>query len=251
MYIACSTLCFGKSSFEQTLRSINDLHFQKVDLAIHESGPHLRPSDIAADVNRHAQNLRSTGLMYAAFHVEIDAAEPERFKEHLRAVCRLARLLTVPVVTIAAAPLGTDLNDEVKRMTMLTKLAEAEGVILSVETNRATLTADPASALELCKRVPGLGVTLDPSHYVGGPLPRAEYDELYPHVRHVRLRDTTPDRPQVRIGQGQIEYGKIVTLLERENYARALTVDIRDVPQNDYPIEPEVRKLKFLLESMV
>ena len=112
--------------------------------------------------------------------------------------------------------------------------------------------ADACAKFAESKRLaPGLGVTLDPSHYIGGQHPRAEYDVLYPHVRHVRLRDTTPDRPQVRIGQGQIEYGKIVTLLERENYTRALTVDIRDVPQNDYPIEPEVRKLKFLLESMV
>ena len=55
----------------------------------------------------------------------------------------------------------------------------------------------------------------------------------------------------MRIGQGQIEYGKIVTMLEREDYERALTVDIRNVPETDYPIEPEVRKLKFLLESMV
>jgi hypothetical protein len=28
-------------------------------------------------------------------------------------------------------------------------------------------------------------------------------------------------------------------------------VDIRDTPEPDYPMEPEVRKLKFLLESMV
>ncbi len=251
MYIACSTLCFGKSSFEQALRSINDLHFQKIDLDIHEHGTHLKPSEVVADVNRHAQYLRSTGLMYAAFHVEIDAPDPERFKEQLRAICRLARLLTVPVITIAAAPAGADLDAEVKRLSQLCRLAEAEGVILTVETNRDTVTADPAAALALCHRVSGLGVTLDPSHYVVGPHPNAEYDGLFPYIRHVRLRDSGPNRPQVRIGQGQIEYGKIVTLLERENYERALSVDIHDLPEPEYAIEPEVRKLKFLLESMV
>jgi sugar phosphate isomerase/epimerase len=233
------------------LRSINDLQFQKIDLAIHEHGPHLRPSEVVTDVNRYAQYLRSTGLMYTAFHVDIDAREPEQYKDQLRAVCRLGRLLTVPVVTIAAAPLGANLDEEIKRLTTLCRLAEAEGVILSVETHRNTVTADPAGALMLCQRVPGLGLTLDPSHYVAGPQPHADYDDLYPYVRHVRLRDSGPDRAQVRIGQGQIEYGRIVTLLERESYERALTVDVHDVPEPDYAVEPEVRKLKFLLESMV
>ncbi len=251
MYIACSTLCFGKHSFEQALRTINDLQFQKIDLAIHEHGPHLKPSEVAADVNRHAQFLRSTGLSYAALHVEIDAPEPETFKDQLRAVCRLGRLLTVPVVTIPAADADSDLNAEVKRLSNLCRLAQAEGVILSVETNASKLTADPAGALALCERVPGLGLTLDPSHYVVGAHSKAEYEELYPYVCHVRLRDSGPGHPQARIGQGRIEYGKIVNSLELERYDRALTVDIRDLPETDYPVEAEVRKLKFLLESMV
>ena len=74
---------------------------------------------------------------------------------------------------------------------------------------------------------------------------------MYPYIRHVRLRDSGPEHLQARIGQGRIEYGKIVNSLELERYDRALTVDIRDLPDTDYPVEAEVRKLKFLLESMV
>jgi sugar phosphate isomerase/epimerase len=100
--------------------------------------------------------------------------------------------------------------------------------------------------------VPGLGLTLDPSHYLVGTSSAKDYDDLFPHVRHVRLRDTAPpDRLQVRVGQGQVEYGRIISQLSRERYERALSVDIRDTPAPEYPMEPEVRKLKFLLESMV
>jgi hypothetical protein len=56
---------------------------------------------------------------------------------------------------------------------------------------------------------------------------------------------------QVRVGQGQVEYGRIVSQLSRAHYERALSVDIHDHPEPGYPIQPEVRKLKFLLESMV
>lgn len=189
-------------------------------------------------------------MSFAAFHVEIDAAEAEAFRHQFRSVCRLARMMTVPVVCLPAAPIGSDLQEEVRRLTILCRVAEAEGVILGVETHGQQVTAQPAGALELCKRIPGLGLTLDPSHYLLGHH-LSSFDEIYPYVRHVRLRDTSNDKLQVRIGQGQMEYGKIINQLSLEGYERALTVDVRDQPDPGYPLEPEVRKLKYLLESMV
>ena len=251
MYVACSSLCFSRYSLAHALHTISELNFHKVDLALHESGPHLKPSDIQADLGRAAQLLRKANVAFAAFHVEIDAPDADRYRETLRAVCRLGRVLAVPVVNIAAAPADADFAAEVNRLTALRRVAEAEGVILTVETHGKTLTGDPAKAAELCRQVPRLGLTLDPSHYVVGAHPQRDYDDLFPYVRHVRLRDTAPDKLQVRVGQGQVEYGRIVSQLSRERYERALTVDIRDAPEPDYPMEPEVRKLKFLLESMV
>jgi sugar phosphate isomerase/epimerase len=78
-------------------------------------------------------------------------------------------MLTVPVLSVPAAAKGSDLPAEVARLTDWVKVARSEGVILTVETHSDTLTADPAGAVELCRRVPGLGLTLDPSHYVAGP----------------------------------------------------------------------------------
>src|SRR5262249_31325575 len=146
----------------------------------------------------------------------------------------------------------SDVEAEVSRLTDWVKIASADGVILTIETNAATLTADPAVALHLCQSVRGLGITLDPSHYhtgTGGP---ADYDALYPYVRHVRLRDSGPgpDQFQVQVGQGDVEYGRIVNQLDRCHYDRALTVDVRDVPPPGFPVDSEVRKLKYLLESL-
>jgi sugar phosphate isomerase/epimerase len=160
---------------------------------------------------------------------------------------------TVPVLTVPAAPAGSDFEAEVRRLADWAKIAETEGVILTVETHAGTVTADPLGAAELCRRVPGLALTLDPSHYLIGPHGPMDYEDLYKLVRHVRLRDTgtTPEQFQVRIGQGELEYGKIIAQLDRCRYDRALTVDVRDVPDNPFPVEPEVRKLKYLLESLV
>lgn len=254
MFVACSTLCFGKYSLEQALRIIGELEFNKVDIAIHEQGIHLRPSEVAADVARAAQRIRlSSSLCPGAFSVEIDARDPADYLRQLHAVCRLARLTTVPVISVPAASSGSGLDAEVTRLTALVHHAEAEGVLFTVETRIGTLTEHPAAAVELCQRVPGLGLTLDPSHYIAGPNQNKSIDAVIPYVRHVRLRDTGLglDQFQVRVGQGEVEYGRIVTQLSRYHYERLLSVDIRDIPDAPFAMEPEVRKLKFLLESLV
>jgi sugar phosphate isomerase/epimerase len=253
VYVACSTLCFTRLSLEDALRTIREMHFPKADLALHADGPHLTPAEVRADPQRAAMRLKAANLPLAAFHVVIETPDAEVAKAELRAVCRLARVVTVPVVTVPAAPLGADLDVEAKRLSDWVRVAEGEGVILTVETNDGTVTADPAGAVELCRRVPGLGLTLDPSHYHLSPHGPVSYDHVFPYVRHVRLRDTgnKPNEFQVRVGQGELEYGRILTQLDRVRYERALTVDIRDVPDSAFPVEPEVRKLKYLLESLV
>ena len=166
---------------------------------------------------------------------------------------RAARHSAVAVVTLPAAPAGKGLDAEIERLTGLLRVAEAEGIVLTVETRIGTVTELPDAAVELCERVPGLGLTFDPSHYLAGPHQAKSFEQVYPYVRHVHLRDTGrgPNQFQVRVGQGEVEYGRLVTQLSRQNYDRLLTVDIHDAPDVTFPMEPEVRKLKYLLESLV
>jgi sugar phosphate isomerase/epimerase len=254
VFVACSTLCFTRYPLERALRVIGELEFNKLDVALDEQGPHLRPSEVAQDVGLAAQRIRIGPILSpAAFSVEIAAASEEEHLRQLRAVCRLARLSCVAVVTVPAAPSRTDLDDEVKRLTALVRVAETEGVVLSAVTRLDTLTELPEVAVELCRRVPGLGLTLDPSSFIAGPNQGKNFDAVYPHVRHVHLRDTgrAPGEFQVRIGQGEVEYGRIITQLARHHYHRLLTVEILDIPDAPYVMEHEVRKLKYLLESLV
>jgi sugar phosphate isomerase/epimerase len=254
VYVACSTLCFARYPLDRALRVIGELEFSKVDVALHEAGPHLRPSEVAQDVTLAAQRIRiGPSLTPAAFNLEIEAANPAEFERQLKAICHLARLSTVSVLTLPAAPAGSGIDAEIKRLTGLTRMVEAQGLTLTVETRMATLTESPDVAVELCQRVPGLGLTLDPSHYLAGPHQGKNFDQVYPHVRHVHLRDTgrSPEQFQVRVGQGEVEYGRIISQLARYNYNRLLTVEINDIPDAPFAMESEVRKLKYLLESLV
>ncbi len=253
MVVACSTLCFARLPFEEALRAIREMHFAKADLAIHEEGPHLRPSLVAVDVGRVAQKMKATNVPVAAISLRFAAFDGPETRMQLQAACRLARVLAVPLLSVAAAPTGSEFEADVVRLGDWSAIAAAEGLILTVETSAGTLTADPLGAAELCKQVPGLGLTLDPSHYHCGPHAGVNYDLLFPFVRHVRLRDSgrALEQFQVRVGQGEIEYGRIITQLQRVRYDRAFSVDIQDIADSPFPIEPEVRKLKYLLESLL
>jgi sugar phosphate isomerase/epimerase len=255
MFVACSTLCFSKEPLEAALRHIAELEFDKIELAIVEDGIHLRPSEVAENSEAAIHRLRQgPSLTPAALSLDFGAIDPAGpvFRKRFEAMCRTAKPLTVAVLTIPAAPVGTAIDTEVKRLTTLAGYAMREGLVLALETNAGSLTADPAVAVELCKAVPGLGLTLDPSHYIQGPH-RDDFDMVYPYVQNVHLRDTGAgaNEFQVRIGQGEIEYGRVISMLERNGYDRGLTVAILDRPENDFEIEVEVRKLKLLLESLI
>ncbi len=254
MFVACSTQSFARLPLERSLRLMAELEFSKVDVAICEHGSHLKPSEVADDLANAALRIRiGPSLTPAAFSVEFDVPDDAEYHRQFNAICRLARATAVTTLTIPVASSGAGVDAEVERLRHLAHLAQTEGLILTVPTRIGTLTELPKVARELCDRVPGLGLTLDPSHYINGPHQGASYDELFPYVRHVQLRDTgkAPGKFQVRVGQGEIEYGRIISQLERCRYDRLLSVALHDVAEAPFAMETEVRKLKYLLESLV
>ncbi len=256
MFVSCSTRCFSKKPLEAAIRQLFELEFPKFDLAVIESGTQLRPSEVAEDIEGTLHRLRSgPGLTPSTLELDLGPHDPDPklWRKRFEAMCRLAKQLTVAVLVIPASPLGASFDEEVKRLSSLVEFMGREGLVLTVPTHSATLTADPAQAIALCKAVPGLGLTLDPSHYTNGPTKVGNYDGVYPYVRHVQFRDTgkQPGAFQVKVGSGDIEYTRIVSLLERQGYDRALSISIWDELGSPFEVDVEVRKLKLLLESLL
>ena len=254
MHIACSTLCFASQPLEVALTRIADLEFSTVELALIEGRAHLNPSEVVRDPTAALRKIRmGPSLTAAAMYVEIAADDPTEYRRQFEAVCKLAKMLTVTCITIPTAPVGSDMGAEVQRLRELCSHATAQGITLCVENHVGRLAQEPAGAIALCEAVPGLGLTLDPSHYINGPHQNRDYSDVFPFVQHVHLRDTGPgpNQMQVQIGQGLIEYSRILAHLERCAFNRTLSVEIIDEPGCTLDIETEVRKLNRLLESLV
>lgn len=251
MFIAATTTCFRDLPLEQALEKLADLEFSNIELMFHESENQLKPSVIADRLYEVAQSLKNTyRLTPAAASVEILAEEDEEYLRQFLACCKLAKSMKIVTLTVRASEWGTPFNSEMERLRKCVHIAADRGITLGLLTEKGRLTEDVETTRALCKNVPGLHITLDPSHYIYGYGENPKnYDPLMGLVCHVRLRDTRPDKFQVCVGQGEIEYGKLISQLQHENYNRGMSVDIQASEDIDLPVE--LRKMRLLLESLL
>ncbi|QDT95114.1 sugar phosphate isomerase/epimerase family protein [Gimesia aquarii] len=247
MFVAASSRCFSDESFEVSCERLTDLEYDKIEIWMDEESDHLKPSEVVDSPEDFSSRFReATRLTPIAFCLENDIT-PDKFQS----LCKTAKLMRIAQITIPASPLGTPFNSEIDRLKTLLEIASRDGICLSIKTKTGQLTEDPRTATELCQSVKGLGITLDPSYYTCGPYSNTSYDLIFPYVCHVHLRDSTSDQVQVPVGLGEIDYSRLISQLEREEYNQFLSVEVLPSLLNGVDRALELRKLRLLLESVV
>lgn len=248
VFVAASSRCFSELSFYDACQPIVDLGFDRLEISLDERGNHLRPSEVVADPERFVKLYREhTRMSPVALSLETDV-DADAFL----ALCRLSKLMKITQITLPAAQLGTPFNEEIDRLRNRITTANSSGIRLSLKTKTGHLTEDPQTAVELCQSVPGLGITLDVSYFHCGRYSNQSYDAVFPYVYHVQLRDSSPKELQVPVGLGDIDYGRIVAQLRRQNYTRALSVEVLPeliTPECERGLE--LRKMRMLLETLL
>ncbi len=250
MFVAVSSGCFPDLDLEQALERMLDLEFSYAELVV---GPEaqIHPDQVVRDPHQVAYCCQhSYRVTPVAYYLDFEGFD-RQFYERFHACCLLAKATRVVSLTVRSAELGTPFNQEVERLQALVRLATLEGVVVSIATESGRMSEDPDTAAVLCEHVKGLGITLDPSHYICGPAAGKDYTKLLPFVQHVRLRDTSREKLQVRVGQGEVDYSRLISQLESSGYRRALCVDIKPEPDANYDHNAELRKLRLLLETLL
>lgn len=253
MDVACSTLCFTRESFETALRRIAEFEFARVDLAVADGSPHLTPRMVVENQAAVLHRIRQGPTIGFAAITYRGSTTGAAVLEEIDALAHLAKQLAAPVVAVDAAAVGADLDAEVARLSEMEKRVSLHGAILAVTTRIGTLTEDPDIAVTLCERVRGLGLALDISHFMCGPHHAKSIEPCFAFTRHVHFRDSgkTPDKLQVTVGQGHVDFSRVIAALTRFDYKGSLTVSIEDTDAGEMDVDREVRKLRLLLESLL
>jgi sugar phosphate isomerase/epimerase len=249
VFVAATTQCYPDLPLSETIEKLAHLEFSHIEMGVYESGNHLKPSDVRNNFDFALQTcLETRRLVVTGLCLQIEE-EGEEYYDTFKACCELAKAAKIVSLTVRASEHGTPFNEEVERYKRLVKVAEAHGVRVGMRTEIGRLSADVDTVSVICGHVKGVGLAIDPSHYHLNNVDPPNYEKLFPYVHNVYLRDSTPEALQVRVGQGIIDYGRIINLLRKENYKRTLCVDIQ--PQPDVDHDGELRKLRLLLESLV
>ena len=236
--IVCSTLGWSRRSLEDALAGSVALGFAGIDLGAHEGWAHVSPASLAAggpaEVGRQADDVQRLlgryGLTCPTLNVGLRAPDPDEERRRLEAISDLARRLGASVLCLGAGRRGTPIEQEVSRWQALLPVAAERGLQMTLETHTNQLTEIPAVAVELCQAVPGLGLTLDPSHYYAGPNQGADFSAVYPVVRHVHLRDAGAEWDHIQLppGSGSVDFAAIARVLDQQRYAGYFAVEYID-----------------------
>ncbi len=249
MFVAATTACFPEVPFPEVIELLMDLEFTAIEVAIHDDGQQMTSERIVDHFDESMRLIRDTHrLDISAYDVRINAAG-EEFYERFKKICYLAKATKVVTINVASAEQGTPFNEEIERLQRLVAIGELEGVRVAMRSKIGNLSEDPDTVKNLCDYAPGIGLALDPSQYHCSNNRNRNYEKLMSYVFNVHLRDSKRDQLQVRIGQGEIEYGRLITLLQQEGYDRALCCDI--MPMDGMDSRQELRKLRLLLESLL
>lgn len=247
MHVSACSRSYSHLPFFEACSKLTDGGYDRVEIYCDADGKHLSVDEINGDPDGFASRYReatrlSPIAIFAGF--EISA-------EQLKGLIPAAKNLRVAQISVPSSELGTPFNTEVDRLREYVAVTRPDGIRVSITTETGHLSGDPHTAVELCQAVPGLGLTLDPSHYICGPHSGESFDQVYPHVYHTHLRDSTPSELQVPVGRGDVDYSRLIAQLQQEDYNLALSVDINPAGMDDETLGLELRKLRMLLDSLL
>ncbi len=255
-FAACSSLAARSLSTEAALQALANLGFKWVELSCLTWAPHVSVTnlvaDFAAEAARVERALRAAGLGTSSLVFDPPDARPfPQYREEFAALVRLAARLRARHINLMAPAAGSDRAEAVARLRALQALAGDGGVILTVETHVGQITERPADARWLCEQVPGLRLTLDPSHYYAGPHQGGPFDELLPLVEGTGFRAgaMTWDSIQLPWGEGPIDFAGLVRQLEAVGYCGFYTAEYIE-GFNAVDARAQARRFRQWLETL-
>lgn len=232
----CSFIRQGFSA-SQGLALARRLGFINIDIGIGGGNAHFDPQAVGAnpdpfaeivlhEVDRLGVQLNECFLLN--FGWPINSPDPglrQKSNELFPGVCHFARSVGCRSVLVIPGPLHVDFGIEqsvewsIGVLQEMVATALDYGLFLNFEPDVESFAKTPEVADELCQRIPGLGLTLDYSHFVCQGIDPSRIALLHRHVRHVHIRQAVPSRIATDFDKGIINYPGIFHQLESIGYS--------------------------------
>ncbi|MGI5207688.1 sugar phosphate isomerase/epimerase family protein [Spirillospora sp. CA-108201] len=247
MKLACSDYTFPLLDHEEACALIASLGFAGVNIGVWGSITQLRADEAAADPSVRgrevAERLARHGLVPADVFLIADpdysvlAVNHPSWEERARSRERFQRwiefadavgangLTILPGLDFDGIGHEDSLSRAVDELAVRVQAAQEAGLEVSVEPHIGSVVASPDDTRRLVDLCPGLGLTLDHSHFVMQGYAVPELDPLFGRVRHLHARGARLDRLQVGMKNNEIDYEYVVGGLQNAGFDNFLITE--------------------------
>lgn len=272
--LSCTDVSFLSLDHERTLALIALLGFRGADIELLEGYDHLKPSRELKQPARNGaalkRRLMANGLVASDVFLQVHASFVEFAINHpaarRRAFARDQFLRTLDYASAAGTEHITILPgvifDRESRADSVSRSAEelawrvaaakSAKLRLGVEPHVGSLIDTPERALDLVRRVPGLGFTLDYSHFTRAGISDDRIAPLVKFATHLHARTARRGRLQSPLKENTIDFPRVVKALAKQKFTGWIALEFVWIDWehcNEVDIISETLQLKKLLSD--
>jgi sugar phosphate isomerase/epimerase len=233
--LAGHTNCYHGYPRAAALDGLAAAGFRSVELATGRGAHAIIPLEPSgSELAALGDDLEARGLTIASISGHSDLTTDAGLVEGLRAV-DVCAALGVRIMNTSVG--GTHSQDEDKaaflaRIGPLAAYAAAKGITLGLEIHGDLMATGP-QAVALVREIgqPNVGINYDTANctYYGGVQAADDIGVTLPHLVHVHVKDSGGGRREWNfppIGQGHVDFPRVLQILEDGGYAGPLSVEI-------------------------
>jgi len=237
---ACADFTFPLLSHPHALDLIANLGFTGVDIGLFEQRSHLWPSKEFKHARASAKKLKRAladrGLVAADVFLQmmpdftpfaINQPNPARRRkardwflrtlEYADAVgCH--HVTTLPGVVFAEEGRDASLARSTEELGWRVEQSNLAGLIFGTEAHVGSIVTTPEETADLVRRVPGLALTLDYTHFTRAGISDRSIEPLVKHATHVHMRGACRGRLQCNLKQNTIDYPRMIGAMAKAKY---------------------------------
>jgi sugar phosphate isomerase/epimerase len=222
--------------------------FNAVDIGLFEGRSHLQPSKMFKNTIKNGRRLKraldNRGLRpadiflqssteprtYAANHPDSSRRRKAR-RDFLNTVefaaeCGSRHVTGLPGAFFEEESRADSFARCCEEMNWRREQAHELSLVFSPELHVGSIAPTPRAALRLLKRVPGLTLTLDYTHYARSGMPDCAVEPLIQHASHFHARCARRNRLQTTLARNTIDYERIVRVMQKTAYHGYIGIEL-------------------------
>lgn len=245
--LATADFSFPLLPHDKVLDLVAALDLEGVDIGLFEGRSHLWPSREFRHASRSGKEMRKKlkdrGLKaadvflqtnpdfvpYAVNHPEAARRKKARdwFEKTLEYAdaCQSHHVTALPGVLFPDEPAQLSWGRCAEELAWRVAKAKKAGITFSVEAHVGSIAPTPKDAMKLLKKVPGLTLTLDYTHFTRAGMKDEQIEPLLPHASHFHVRGAARGRLQTSFKNNVIDYKRVFGQMKKNGYRGYLGIE--------------------------